>query len=60
MSMKPIKEEIETIMPKYLENRATESESLKLMEALIESKELRIKMNIMATGLNRMTKRRRR
>ena len=57
--MKPIKEEIEDIMPKYLENRASEGESLKLMDALIESQELRIRMNVMASGLNRMLKRRR-
>lgn len=57
--MKPIKEEIVDIMPKYLENRASEAESLKLMDALIESKELRTKMNVMASGLNRMLKRRR-
>jgi hypothetical protein len=57
--MKPIKEEIEDIMPKYLENRASESESLKLMDALIESQELRTRMNVMASGLNRMLKRRR-
>ena len=57
--MKPIKEEIEDIMPKYLENRASESENLKLMDALIESQELRTRMNVMASGLNRMLKRRR-
>lgn len=57
--MKPIKEENETIMPRYLENRATEAESLKLMDVLIESKKLRTKLNVMATGLNRMKKRRR-
>ena len=57
--MKPIKEEIEDIMPKYLENRASELESLKLMDALIESEELRTRMNVMASGLNRMLKRRR-
>lgn len=57
--MKPIKEEIEDIMPKYLENRASESESLKLMDALIESEELRTRMNVMASGLNLMLKRRR-
>ena len=45
--MKPIKEEIEDIMPKYLENRASESESLKLMDALIESQELRTRMNVL-------------
>lgn len=59
MSMKPIKEENETIMPRYLENRATEAESLKLMDVLIESKKLRTKLNVMSTGLNRMKKRRR-
>ena len=57
--MKPNKEEIEDIMPKYLENRASEGESLKLMDALIESEELRTRMNVMASGLNRMLKRRR-
>ena len=57
--MKPIKEEIVDIMPKYLENRASEGESLKLMDALIESEELRTRMNVMASGLNRMLKRRR-
>lgn len=57
--MKPIKEEIEDIMPKYLENRASKAESLKLMDALIESEELRTRMNVMTSGLNRMLKRRR-
>lgn len=53
--MKPIKEVvIETIMPKYLENQTSEKESLKLMDELMESKELRTRMNIMAAGLNPM------
>ena len=56
--MKQIKEEIELIMAKYLENRATEAESLRLLDALIESERMRARFNIMASGFNRMVKRR--
>lgn len=56
--MKQIKEEIESIMPKYLENHATENESLKLLDAIIESREMRTRFNLMASGLNRMVRRR--
>lgn len=56
--MKRIKEEFESIMPKYLENQATETESLMLLNALSESVEMRARFNIMAVGFNRLVKRR--
>lgn len=56
--MKRIKEEFESIMPKYLENQATETESLMLLNALSESVEMRARFNIMAAGFNRLVKRR--
>lgn len=56
--MKRIKEEFESIMPKYLENQATETESLMLLNALSESVEMRARFNIMAAGFNRLVKQR--
>ena len=56
--MKRIKEEFESIMPKYLENQATETESLMLLNALSESGEMRARFNIMAAGVNRLVKQR--
>ena len=56
--MKRIKEEFESIMPKYLENHATETESLMLLNALSESVEMRARFNIMAAGFNRLVKQR--
>lgn len=56
--MKRIKEEFESIMPKYIENQATETESLMLLNALSESVEMRARFNIMAAGFNRLVKQR--
>ncbi len=56
--MERIKEEFESIMPKYLENQATETECLMVLNALSESVEMRAWFNIMAKGFNRFVKRR--
>lgn len=53
--MKPIKEEIEIIMAKYLENLATEDENVALMDALADSAKLRTQLDVMAAALNGMS-----
>lgn len=52
--MEPKTKQIEHIMIKYLENKATEAESLLLMDFLDISDEMRLKLNFIASGLNRM------
>lgn len=45
---------IQTIMSKYLDNKASESESVVLMNALYESSELRAQFQLAAAGINRI------
>lgn len=45
---------IKTIMSKYLDNKASESESVVLMNALYESSELRAQFQLAAAGINRI------
>lgn len=52
------KDKIVRIMSKYIDNRASESECLTLMDALGGSEKLRLQLNLMAAGLKRMSKRR--
>lgn len=49
--------DIEMIMLKYIENQTTEYESLLLMEILQKSEVLRLKLNFISSGLNRIHKR---
>lgn len=56
--MKPVKETIAKLMSKYIDNRASESECLTLMDALGGSEKLRLQLDLMAAGLKRMSKRR--
>lgn len=49
--------DIEMIMIKYLENQSTEYESQMLMDILQKSEVMRLKLNFIATGLNRLHKR---
>ena len=43
---------IYTIMSKYLDNKASEVESIKLMTALYESQELRAQFQLASAGMN--------
>lgn len=54
--MKRINEDFESILSKYLEHHATEAESLKILDMLIESIDMRARLNIMASGFNQMVK----
>lgn len=56
--MKPVKATIARLMSKYIDNRASESECLTLMDALGGSEKLRLQLDLMAAGLKRMSKRR--
>lgn len=48
------KQKIESIMAKYFEGRATEQESLLVLDYLMESTRNRRMFNIAASGFNRM------
>lgn len=48
------KQQTESIMAKYLEGRATEQESLLILEYLMESMRNRRMFNIAASSYNRM------
>lgn len=45
--------DIEIIMLRYLENQSTDYESQLLMEILQKSEVMRLKLNFIASGLNR-------
>lgn len=44
-------ETIDSIAAKYLDGKASEQESIKLMDELEKSSQLRMQLNIMAAGL---------
>lgn len=45
---------IYTVMSKYLDNKASESESIMLMKALYESSELRAQFQLASAGMKRL------